>query len=419
MKQKKRLYTIGVLIVVTVALGCWVSSRWKAWFHNPPEAPYTVSEVPSRVLLTFGTEGELSRYVSWVCDTVVDSASRLLLVDATDSLRLDTLSIEAIGEVFQSRSGKAAYYRALLTELKPLHTYRYAVESRDARSAWYSFRTANPDAHEFSFLYMGDVQDTIGGVANTLLRCALDSHHEAEFVAFGGDLIERPTDAFFAETFRSVDSVCTAMPIVNITGNHDYLKYLKRKCERRFSLVFPYFLKGMEERDDDNHLFALTYHNTDFYLLDSDRGAPYLWQQRRWLKRQIEQSRSVHKIVMVHHPLYSVKCRNNNLVQRFVFTPVIEEGGVDLVLQGHEHAYARCTPSEAPLSGAVCTNRPLYTVSHCSPKNYSIHPSERFSNVRSGSRYYQVVTVKADAILMRAFDANTGAMIDSVVVSKQ
>ncbi|MBR6286393.1 MAG: metallophosphoesterase [Bacteroidaceae bacterium] len=418
--KRKSLLIAGASIIVAAALGCWVSSRWNAWFHNPPEEPYTPSAVPSRVLLSFGNEGELSRYVSWMCDTVVDASSRLMYVDVTDTLSAsrDTVSIGAVGEVFQSRSGKAAYYRAQLTGLKPYHTYRYAVESRGVKSAWYSFRTYDPSASDFTFLYMGDVQDTIGGVANTLLRRALAAHPEAEFVAFGGDLIERPTDAYFGETFRSIDSVCTAMPVVNITGNHDYLKYLKRKCERRFALVFPYFLKGMEERDDDNHLFALTYHNTDFYLLDSDRGAVFLWQQRRWLKSQIEASRSAHKIVMIHHPLYSVKRKNNNLVQRLMFNSVVQDAGVDLVLQGHEHAYARCTAADRPLKGSECHDRPLYTVSHCSPKNYNIHPTERFYPVLSGSRYYQLVTVSAKSVTMKGYDANSGALIDSVVIRK-
>lgn len=408
--MKKLIHLL--LILVVLALSFWVCSRWQVWFGNPSEEPYQAPVVPSRVLLTFGDEGETSRYVTWMCDTVVDPQAYLLLADAEG----DTVRVGAVGEVFESRAGKAAYYRAHLTQLQPEHDYSYTVGTNGSCSRWYHFHTTSSQADHFSFLYVGDVQDTIGGITNQLLRQALELHPEVEFVAFGGDLIERPTDSYWAETFRSIDSICTALPVLNITGNHDYLKYLIRKCERRFSLVFPYYLKGMEERDDENHLFSLTYHNTDFFLLDSDRGPAFLYAQRQWLSSQLDHSQAQHRIVLLHHPLYSVKRKNNNLVDRWMFDDLVRQHHVDLVLQGHEHAYTHCTADEQPLTSALCQQPPLYVVSHCSPKNYRIHPTERFHPVLSDSRYYQIVTVDAESVTLKAYDANTSLLVDSVKV---
>lgn len=413
MTKKSKKYTWLTIAVVVLGLSIWAYDRWDVWFYNPPEEPYTPANVPSRVLLTFGNDGEQSRMVSWMCDDKVDADAMLLLADSTD-----TVTIKAIGEVFESRAGKAAFYRAEMKNLKAEHTYSYAVKTNGTLSKWYSFTTTNPESKSFSFLYMGDVQDTINGVANKLLIQAVTRHPEVEFVAFGGDLIERPTDAYYAETFRSLDSVCTAMPIVNVTGNHDYLKYLIRKCERRFALTFPYFLKGMEERGDDNHLFSFVYHDTQFFLLDSDRGAYFLNQQKKWLKEQFDESKAAHKIVLLHHPLYSVKKKNNNLVERWMFDDAIQDAGVELVLQGHEHAYTHCTSSEKPLKTNECTTPPLYVISHCSPKNYSIHPTERFYPVVQGSRYYQIINVDAEAVTMKAYDANTQTLVDCVRICK-
>ena len=194
MKKRKRNIILTIVAIVVVGLGIWAYTRWDVWFGNPSEAPYTASKTPSRVLLTFGNEGELSRMVSWMCDDKVDADAVLLLADSTDTVR-----VKAIGEVFESRAGKAAYYRAELKALKAEHTYSYAVKANDALSEWYSFTTSNPKSESFSFLYMGDVQDTINGVANILLKKAISRHPEVEFVAFGGDLIERPTDAYFRD----------------------------------------------------------------------------------------------------------------------------------------------------------------------------------------------------------------------------
>ena len=410
---KRKLIRIVVVCTVIIALAIWCNSRWEAWFHNPAEAPYTAPSEPSRLLLTFGNEGELSRYVSWMCDSIIDPDAHLLLADTASA---DTISVPAIGEVFRSRSGVAAYYRAHITQLLPDRTYSYSVITNARQSAWHEFHTSDPTNDTFSFLFFGDVQDTISGITNTLIRRALSAHPEAEFIAFGGDLTERPTDAYWAETFRSIDSACTRMPVINVTGNHDYLKYLIRKCERRFALIFPYFLQGMDERNDNNHLFSLRYHNTELDLLDTDRGAFFLNQQRRWLASHLAESTAPNRIVIGHHPLFSVKKKNNNLIQRHMFNGTIMQSGVKLVLQGHEHAYTRCTASESPLQGNVCNTAPLYTISHCSPKTYKVRPTERFSPVLTGSRYYQLITVNADTITMRAFDANNGLPVDSVLI---
>lgn len=400
---------IIVTAVVVLALTIWVTARWKAWFNNPPEEPYTISNVPQRLLLTFGNGGEMTRFVSWTCGDSVDPNAHLLLTDGKDTTR-----IKATGEVFESRAGTAAYYRAEMTALRPMTTYSYAAVSKGKVSAWHTFSTHDPAAEDFAFLFMGDVQDSIGGVANTLLRKAIKRHPEVEFVAFGGDLCERPANQYWEETFRSIDSICTAMPVINITGNHDYFKGVFKSCEHRFELIFPYFLKGMAERDDENHIFTLRYHNTDIMMLDSDRGIPYLYAQRQWLSDALAASTARHRIVMLHHPLFSVKKPNNNIIQRWMFNDLITDNAVDLVMQGHEHAYTRCTDSETPLNGNTCKGHPLYTISHCSPKNYSIHPTERFKPVLSGSRYYQVVRVSRNDITMLAFDANSGERVDSV-----
>lgn len=397
--------------VAIVLVALWINRRWKAWFYNPPEAPYILQDSPDRILLTFGNSGEMSRFVSWACGSEVDTEAKLLLSDVSD-----TTSVHAIGEVFESRSGRGAYYRAEMTNLKPSHEYFYCVESYGKRSSWYRFKTSDPKSSQFSFMYIGDVQDSIGGITSQLIHNAIIKNPEIEFIAFGGDLILRPTDRHWAEFFKSMDTLCTTIPIVNVPGNHEYLKYLKRKCERRFSLVFPYFIKGINQRQDNNHLFSFSCHNTDFFLLDSSRGFGYLYRQRRWLEHQLEESRSSHHVVIVHHPIYSAKHCNNNLEVRLMFNDIIQKHNVDLVLQGHEHVYTRCTSEGNLKEGSICKTKPLYLISHCSPKNYNIKSGGRFSPVFCGSRYFHIIQTSNDDMTVRTYDAMDCNLLDSVVI---
>ena len=147
-------------------------------------------------------------------------------------------------------------------------------------------------------------------------------------------------------------------------------------------------------------------------MLDSNREFFYLWTQRKWLEEQLEKSQAKWKILVLHHPLYSIKSNNNNLIQRWMFDDLVNQYGVDLVLQGHEHAYARMTAHYK--NGAPAA--PVYTVSHCSPKNYRIHFDERFDKFGISSRYYQTVTIHGDTLAMAAYDANTHALYDSLMI---
>ena len=399
----KRILRYGLILLVP-ALAVWTATRWNVWFSNVREETAEHFPCPTHMLLTFGDSDELSRNVSWQCDTVL-RPSLLELVCMEDS---DTWRVEAQGEVFTSRNGKAAYYVARLRQLKPDAHYRYRAVTQGCGSDWFTFKTYPEQRDLFSFLFVGDVQDTIGGIANCLLRDALAHHPECEFLVCGGDLIERPTNQHWAETFLTLDSIGQAMPILNATGNHDYLKGIIQRLERRFPLVFSYFL---DSKVGDNMVYTFNYGDAQFFVLDTNREFFYLWTQRQWLEEQLAQSNAKWKILVLHHPLYSIK-GSNNIIQRWLFDRLVHQYGVDLVLQGHEHAYARMTDHDDTGSPVV----PVYTVSHCSPKNYRIHFDERFDKFGISGRYYQTVNVHGDTLVMATYDASTNALYDSLMI---
>ena len=403
-RKKQIFYTLSTIIVVGVAI--WCKLRWRAWFDNPPEEPYIAASVPSRVLLTFGNEGALSRNISWQCDSVVHP-SYIEIQTGTDTT---TLCIPADGEVFASRSGKAAYYVARIEKVMPDVRYRYRAVTNGKFSPWYAFTARDVGAEgNFSFLYFGDVQDSIGGIAHQQIMKAWRAHPDVDFVSFGGDLTERPTDRYWKETFRDLDTIGQTLPVLCITGNHEYLKYPIRRLERRFSLVFSYFLDSMI---GENQVFTLQVGNTRLYLLDSDREWPYLMNQRKWLSQQFAENTARWNIVMLHHPIYSIKSPSNNLTQRWSFADLINQHA-DLVLQGHEHAYARMTLHQ---NGRAVP--PIYTVSHCSPKHYRFRFDKKFDRFGCGTQFYQYVALHGDTLTMKAYDAATEQLYDQVDIVK-
>lgn len=405
MTLKKKI-SLASLLLVVVGLTILTVVRWEVWFGNPPEAPYVPSATPTRVLLTFGDDGAMSRNVSWQCDSVLHDAHLEWHVEGEEK----SVCVKAEGEIFESRSGKAAYYVARLKDLQGGLEYHYRVVTNGKYSPWYEFRVDDPELkHDMSFLYFGDVQDSLHGVSNHYIRQAWAQHPTSDFVMFGGDLTERPTDAYWAETFRGLDSIGQRLPVLCVTGNHEYLKYPIRKLERRFSLVFSYFLQSM---DGDNQVYTLRYGDVQLFLLDSNREWPFLAQQARWLRSKLEESSARWKIVVLHHPIYSIKSSSNNLLQRWEFADLLNDN-VDLVLQGHEHAYARMTQWD---EGRRVP--PIYTVSHCSPKFYRFQFDERFDRFGTGTQLYQHIAVHGDTLSMKAFDARSDKLYDHVDIVK-
>ena len=407
----KRNQFIKVILttIIFLSLSLWVRSRWNVWFGNPPEAVYIPLKEPGRILLTFGDSTALSRNISWQYDSILVPS----YVEIKDQNQNKTYMIKAQGEIFESRSGKAAYYVARLRKLTKDTHYSYRVINQDKFSQWYDFYTYNGKSNQdYSFLYVGDVQDSIHGRTNQFLKHAFQDHPESEFLLCGGDLTERPTDAYWEETFRGLDSISTQYPVLNITGNHDYLKYVIRKLERRFSLIFSYFL---DSKIEDNHVYTIRYNDAQLFFLDSNREFFYLWTQKDWLEEKLNQSSARWKIVVLHHPIYSMKGENNNLVQRTLFADIIKEAGVDLVLQGHEHAYGRMTNRD---KDSIATT-PVFTISHCSPKNYYPKNGDAFDKVDLTSKCYQLIRIKTDTLFVSTYDAESRKAIDNLYIVKK
>jgi len=391
-------YKIVKLLIVFILLGVIVivcSKKWNTWFGNPIEPPYESSDVPVRIQLTFGNDGQFSRNVSWQCGDTL-AASQLFIVKTTTT---DTIVIAAKGKTVCTKGGVTVSYHAELTGLTE-GEYNYSVSTANKQSDWYNFNISN-DANRFSFIYIGDIQDTIGGTAKNLFASIDKSEKDAAFWILGGDVVERPQDRFWNEYFISMDSISQTKPFIACPGNHEYYKGIFNKLEDRFLYNFSYLL---DSRSDGNAVFDMRYNNVAIITLDSNRDTWTLFSQRRWLKQVLQKVQDAKwKIVVLHHPLYSVRGKLRHFFIRRMFDPLIREYGVDLVLQGHEHCYARMITKDK--NNAATT--PVYLISQSSPKDYKINFDKKYDRFGNGLRFYQIFDVSADTLSLNAYTENS------------
>lgn len=404
--MNKRLIKLIISAVVFIALAIVCFLRWNAWFGNPDETPYTLSAEPQRVMLTIGEEGGNSRYVSWFSMSK-DSGVVELLSDS------DTIAIGATRAVRHTRAGITQIFSAKLRNLASGKCYHYRVRNGLLQSPWFGLQM--PQAHQqgFSFLNIGDIQDQDEKTAVETKRLyaeIISRHPECELVLQNGDFIERPMDKYWELQIASLDTFATMIPFVVTAGNHEYLKGVCRKLDNRYKDVFPYFNANQEV---EGAVASFAYGDCRFIILDSNSEFWDMPRQSSWLKEELSKSKEKWKIVMLHHPLYSVRGKTRNFFPKLAFRSAIEDGGVDVVLQGHEHAYGRkfLLNEEKP-------HTPLYIVSYFSAKAYPLKFEGDFQRYGSYYRYYQLFNIKNDTLEMKTYNEKH-ELYDHVVIVKQ
>ncbi len=402
----KRKRIIGTIVVVVLIIGVIICvKRWNIWFNNPTELSYVASPDPGRIMLTFGNDGEQSRNISWQCDAVPQKGWVELIKDSTS----DTIRVSAQSKLFKTTGGQSVYYWAKLKNLVFHSNYTYRVCNGKKHSGWYRFSLPDNTTDRFSFVYFGDVQDTLHGKLKEVFTNVRHQLPKTDFYVFVGDLIERPMDCYWKHTFDLLDSISQTKPIVVSPGNHEYIKGLVNLIEDRFTYTLSYFV---DSRYKDNDVFSFDYKDATIITLDSNRDIWFFFAQRKWLKEVLQKSTKKWKIVVLHHPIYSVHSKYNNLAVRAFFNPLIKEYGVDLVLEGHEHGYARMTTKTD--DGQLTT--PIYLVSHSSPKDYRLYFNDLYDRYGTNQKFYQNIEVSKDTLRVKAFTGDNQLYDDISII---
>ena len=363
---------------------------------------------PDQIVLTWSGDPRTTQTIQWrTSERVRHGYVRYSKkADLTNS-RIQPITVRAKTERLYTRfivnNPVMRHHTATLTNLEPGATYRYSVGDGSARN-WSSpaeFTTAPAASEPFSFIYMGDAQNGLYRWGS-LLRRASRLNPEAAFYLVAGDLVNRgherhDWDNFFYNA-RGVFSRRTFIPVI---GNHDCLGGHPTLYLNFFDLP-----QNGPPKIEPERAYAFEYSNSLFVVLDSNLEPE---TQTAWLEEQLSSSSAFWKFVTFHHPAFSSAPERDNKKLREMWTPIFEKHGVDLVLQGHDHAYMRTHP----LKNGVITptasnipNAPIYLVAVSGTKMYEQskvpYSAVAFTNVPT----YQVFQVHSNRLTYRAYDIN-------------
>jgi len=280
-------------------------------------------------------------------------------------------------------------------------------------------------------LYVGDAQNYILELWSRLIREGYKKAPDASFVIHAGDLVNNAhSEQQWQEWFDAGGWIHSSLPSFPIPGNHEY-GYLNaadannetRSLTAQWELQFSLPDNGPEGLEET--AYFMDYQDMRLIGLNTNTD---IEKQTVWLKEVLAATTQKWKVVTFHHPLFSASDGRDNKELRNVWKPIFDTYKVDLVLQGHDHSYARgrVSPGENKIDGVNLRDKTgtVYVVSVSGGKMYGLRPNgweglgaER-DRAAENTQLFQLISIENNTLSFESYTA-IGELYDAFQLVKK
>ena len=419
----KKNHYIGLLSLacVIISLGFIAVDGTGGYFVRPVSASSQQSnshdqpDTFDHIILTWTDNPATSQAVTW--RSLIDfknSFAEITPAEASPDFVKNAEKILAETTPLQTGSGSVYYHSVNFINLRPNTLYAYRVGNGDIWSEWFQFRTASNQAESFSFLYFGDVQKNIFSLWSRSIRAAILESPKARFMIHAGDIVEhKNNDHEWNEWFSAGGWIFATIPSLPVIGNHEYKKWKdKKRTLSRFwrpQFTLPqHAIAGLEET-----FYYIDYQGARIVVLNSNKK---IEQQAKWFENVLKHNPNHWTIVTFHHPVYSSALSRDNKKLRKYWKPLLDKFGVDLVLQGHDHVYAR--GRDPGLNDNPKGNGPVYVISVSGPKMYKLDRKAWTDRAGENMQLFQVIAISKNILSYKSMTV-TGKVYDAFDLIKK
>lgn len=380
---------------------------------------YPSSKMPDQIVLSWEEDPKTTQTITWRTDSTVTSAAmrwqekRLFHSFKTQEPSWSQAKTERLVTEDIVNDPVNHRHQVTLQDLTPATTYVYSVGDTNGAnwSDLFEFSTAPADVQPFSFMYLGDAQNGLERWGS-LMATAQRMRPDISFILMAGDLVNRGAqrddwDNLFFNATRNFAS----KPLMPAIGNHEYQGGFPELYLKLFNLP----ANGPEDIDPER-AYSFEYSNALFVILDSNRDFA---GQARWLENILAASKATWKFVMYHHPAYSSSPNRNNTEVQTEWVPLFDKYHVDMVLQGHDHAYLRTYPMNNHQRVASPKEGTVYVVSVSGTKMYEQGQFDYTEKGFTNTSTFQILDVQVmrDRLLYKSYD-DEGKIVDELIIQK-
>ena len=408
MRTKVQLYfTIIILFSVTATSFTQIDDK---------------SLTPHRIMLNITEDPAASIAVTWrtikeVKQPQVRIAKSTGWIEFENNLSSITAKTE---NVILLDSTKVFHYSVVVKDLQPNTLYIYCVGGDSVWSEWNQFRTAKEDNSPFTFTYFGDMQHDIKKFGSRVFRKALTLSPNSNFWLFSGDLLDRADyDYQWNEFFQASGFITAVMPCVLATGNHEYADTVINgtEVETLVELWRHHITQPTSKIDGlSETVFSFIYQGVRFIVLN---GNEKLEEQSAWLEKVLTENKSLWTIVTIHQPIYSMGKKRDQRKTKNAFLHLFDKYNVDLVLQGHDHVYARTHKLKNDKIVRDNESGTVYITSNSGSDDYNIQSINSYMTFKHSNKaqLFQIISIDSNKLQMCSYTA-TGELYDNFELIK-
>ena len=277
----------------------------------------------------------------------------------------------------------------------------------------------NEQQRQVSFLFFSDTQaDPENGdysVVGEIITLAVAQAGNPNLVIFGGDTVNDGGDADEWREFWAV----SATPLFGLTtaavpGNHDNHPLLAGQ--------FNYPVSAPAGQGE-GYFYSFDMSPVHFIMLDSNIMGAANDRDIEWLRtdlRSAESGQAAWRIAVMHHPMWPVAENPKDAARaetmRASFLPLFEEYGVDLILCGHQHVYARSIPLRNDITPHEEAGIVQIMAASGGKASYAAGKQEYLSSSADAPNYLRI-SADEETLYIAAYDIN-GGLFDTYSVMR-
>ena len=389
---------------------------------------YVPSAKPDRVILNVTDDLATSMAVTWRTDTTVSESLAQITVNLPTVFLADSaLTVRGSWQDVPGDGVTGRFHSVIFTGLKPGSGYAYRVGSGGDASEWFTFTTAEAGTAPLTFLYFGDSQIGSKSLYARVVRQAYGATPDARLMLFTGDLVDGGSgstlhDDEWGDWHAAAGFITSVIPVMATPGNHEHYDPVvrgKRDLNRYWRAGFTLPAEGPAGVEET--AYSVDCQGVRFIVVNSDemvRNEVLARAQTEWVEGLLSNNPCKWTVVAFHHPVYSTSARRDNKVVRENLKPLFDRYGVDLVLTGHDHTYARgMIPADSSdMKGNAAGT--VYVVSVSGSKQYQQDAKQWWQVGMTNTQLWQKVTVDGERLYYRAYDAS-GRLADQFTLTRQ